>query len=277
MKFKQLTEEYKRSSRFGSLSDSTKYSYEYALRELEAEFGNAKIATLRRPDIIKFQTKNEGRPGSANLCLRVAALVLQYALDMDYIPFNPARGLKKLKGGSHEKWLPEEVRRVIELRDRKISTAVILAWYTGQRESDILNMKWSDYNGEYISITQGKTGTEMKVKVHPDLKAYLDGILDAAKGGEPGSHFIVSGGTKFNSSAFRGMFARRLSLLGIKKTFHGIRKGVACSLAEEGSSVNEIAAILGHKTLRMAAYYAEQASGKKMAENAVSQMVSCIG
>jgi integrase len=64
--------------------------------------------------------------------------------------------------------------------------------------------------------------------------------------------------------------------LKMNKTFHGIRKGVACSLAENGRSVNEIAAILGHKTIRMAAYYADQANGKKLAENAVSSMVSCF-
>jgi integrase len=67
-----------------------------------------------------------------------------------------------------------------------------------------------------------------------------------------------------------------MKLLGINKTFHGIRKGVACSLAENGRSINEIAAILGHKTIRMAAYYADQASGKRLAENAVSSIVSCV-
>jgi integrase len=60
------------------------------------------------------------------------------------------------------------------------------------------------------------------------------------------------------------------------KTFHGIRKGVASSLAENGSSIKEIAAILGHKSIRMAAYYADQASGKKLVENAVSSIVSCV-
>jgi integrase len=272
MNFSALAEEYKRSHRFGKLSDKTRYSYEYALRCIEEGFGKTDIAAIRRPDIIRFQTKNEERPGAANLCLRVMSLVLQFALDMDYIPFNPARGLKKLKGGSLEKWTPDEVRRLIELRDRKISTAVVLAWYTGQRESDILNMKWKDYDGEYISLMQDKTDLEMKIKVHADLKGYLDAI----RGDAADNDFIVSGKTKFNGPAFRGMFARRLALLGIDKTFHGIRKGVACSLAEGGSSINRIAAILGHKTLRMAAYYAEQADSQKMAENAVGELVSCV-
>jgi integrase len=96
------------------------------------------------------------------------------------------------------------------------------------------------------------------------------------RGVEPDDYFIVSGKNPISEQAFRGRFSRAMEKLGIHKTFHGIRKGVASMLAENGRSTTEIAAILGHKTTRMAEYYAEQACGKKLASNAVDNLTSCF-
>lgn len=147
-----------------------------------------------------------------------------------------------------------------------------LAWYTGQRESDILNMRWSDFKDGYINVIQQKTNLEMKIKAHHDLAAYLKSV----KGDEPDDYFMVSGAKKMNPSTFRMRLKRRTDSANIDKVFHGIRKGVACSLAENGTPINEIAAIMGHKSLRMAAYYAEQASGDRLRENAVTGLVAVI-
>jgi integrase len=75
-------------------------------------------------------------------------------------------------------------------------------------------------------------------------------------------------------SNFRKLFASESKRLGVQKVFHGIRKGVASSLAENGRPISEIAAMLGHKSIRMAAYYAEQADSTKLAESAVSNLTS---
>lgn len=271
MKIEQLITQYMSSHRYKKLAESSERSYRYALDQIAKHLKDKDISDIKRSDMIRIQTEMEDRPGAANLIVRIASILFDYALDMDMIPHNPALAVKKLKCGSHEKWEPAEVRKAIAMNDRKISVAIALAWYTGQRESDILSMRWSDFDGKYITVVQKKTGVEMKIKAHPDLIRILDGIRDGA----PDEHYIVSGAKIFSGPAFRNMFVRRMRSLGIKKTFHGIRKGVASSLAETGSSINEIAAILGHKTLRMAAYYAEQASSKKMTESAVDQLTSC--
>jgi integrase len=267
-----LFRQYERSPGFGKLSVKSKQAYIYCAKRIAVMLGDMDVAKMRRSTFIQMQADLKDTPALANLFTRISSIALSYGVDLDIISANPVAGLKSLKTGSHEKWNPEEVRQVIALSDRKISTAVALAWYTGQREGDILSMRWSDYKDGYISLAQQKTGQEMKLKVHPDLEAYLDSI----RGTDPEGCFIVSGERPVTGGSFRTTFGRKMKSIGINKTFHGIRKGVACSLAENGRSVNEIAAILGHKTIRMAAYYADQANGKKLAENAVSSMVSCL-
>lgn len=272
MNFAMLFSKYERSPGFAHLSINSQRLYNYCANRLVEDLGDADVENMRRSTFIHLQSKYKDRPAFANLMTRVASIVLSYGVDLDILPANPVAGMKSLKIGAHEKWEPEEVGNVVRMGDRKISTAVALAWYTGQRESDILKMRWSDIKDGYLAITQDKTQREMKIKIHDDLKRFLDGF----RGDEPESYYIVSGKEQMTGTAFRAAFRRKRGRMGFNKTFHGIRKGVACSLAENGSSIKEIAAILGHKSTRMAAYYAEQASDKKLAESAVGNLPSCV-
>lgn len=271
MTFEKLFDEYTKSPQFTGLSTRSKQAYLYAGRKMGEYFGDKPVGKIKRSDLLKFQQDTADRPAYSNMTIRVASVVFSYAMNMDFVEHNPAARLKKLKIGSHVRWSVDEVKTVIALNDRKISTAAALGWYTGQREGDVLSMRWSDFDGEYIAVTQQKTGLEMKIKAHPDLVAYLNGI----RGTEPDHYYIVSGGTHMSCSAFRGMLKRRTDKLSIRKVFHGIRKGVASSLAENGSPISEIAALMGHKSIRMAAYYAEQANAKVLTDNAVKNLKSC--
>lgn len=272
MTFEKLFTQYTKSPQFTVLSTRSKQAYLYVGKGLGQYFGERTVDKIKRSDLLKFQQDTADRPAYANMALRIASVVFSYAVNMDLMEHNPAARLKKLKVGSHVRWSVDEVKAVIALNDRKISTAAALGWYTGQREGDVLSMRWRDFDGDYIAVKQQKTGLEMKIKVHPDLSAYLKSI----RGQEPADYYIVSGETQMSGPAFRNMLKRRIDKLNIKKVFHGIRKGVACSLAENGSPLSEIAALMGHKTIRMAAYYAEQANTKVLTDNAVNNLESCV-
>lgn len=273
MTFDKLFANYMKSPQFKKLKTRSKQLYLYGARGLSEHLGSKPVDKIRRSDLLRFQQEVSDRPAYSNVALRVASIVFSYGLDMEYVDHNPAARIKKLKVGSHTKWMLDEVKAIIALHDRKISTAVALAWYTGQRESDVLNMKWGDFDGEYIAVKQEKTNLDMKIKAHPDLVLYLNRI----RGLEPDNSYIVSGPQKMAGPAFRNMFKRRTDKLGIKKVFHGIRKGVASSLAENGSPISEIAALMGHKSIRMAAYYAEQANSKILTDSAVNNLSGVIG
>lgn len=272
MTFDKLFAKYMKSVQFKKLKTRSKQLYLYGARGLCDYLGDKPVEKIRRSDLLRFQQEASDKPAYANVALRVASIVFSFGLDMEYVDHNPAARIKKLKVGSHTKWMLDEVKAIIALHDRKISTAVALAWYTGQRESDVLNMRWADFDGEYLAVKQEKTNLDMKIKVHPDLALYLNRI----RGLEPDNSYIVSGPQKMGGPAFRNMFKRRTDKLGIKKVFHGIRKGVASSLAENGSPISEIAALMGHKSIRMAAYYAEQANSKVLTDSAVRNLSGVI-
>jgi integrase len=55
-------------------------------------------------------------------------------------------------------------------------------------------------------------------------------------------------------------------------TMHGLRHTAATTLAELGASPHEIAALLGHKTLIMAALYSAEADREKLGEAAIIRL-----
>lgn len=273
MTFEELFDRYSKTQGFNSLSVASKRGYIYAAKKLSAHFGDADVTKLRRSDFIKYRDENIMTPGSVNLILRIASVMFGYALDIDLIGANPVANMKKLKLQPHEKWTPEEVALIISSADERVAIAIALAWYTGQRQGDVLSMKMRDYADGYITLVQSKTKTELKIKVHPDLERFINTVV--APNREP-DDYIVSGPNRMGGSYFRQIFSDEVKRLGLHKVFHGIRKGVASSLAENGRPLSEIAAMLGHKSMRMAAYYAEQASGTKLAESAVSNLTTVI-
>lgn len=273
MTIEQLIRRYVASPRYSNLSISSQEAYKYAMKNLVGFFGDKDIAKIKRSDFVVFQEKRANTPGMANLCCRVASVIFEYAVDIDLLPFNPAARIKKLPEGSRTKWTPKEVSAGIAgAPDRAVAIAIALAWYTGQRESDILQMRWSDIEDGYMKVIQKKTGLEMRIKLHPDLVLFLEGMRDGAAD----TDYIVSGTKPLSCAAFRGRFRRRMDNIDIFKTFHGVRKGVASSVAEKGGTTKEIAAILGHKTLRMAAYYSDQADHTVLAESAVDNLVGVL-
>lgn len=271
MKFKEVVKEYRASQAFRALSDSSKRQYEDALRKAVELLGDKDVDKIRRSDLLNIMEEMSPTPAMANRFARVVSVAFSYALDHDYVQGNPASRLKKLKIGSWSKWYPSEVREVIRLNDRVVSTAVALAWYTGQREGDVLRMRWADIHGDFIKVSPQKRGEGkvLMIEMHPDLKAYLEKV---SRTGE----YICFPGEPTSNSAFRATFRKAIAKVGVSKTFHGIRKGVGAFLAESGVSTHGIKAFMNHKTLRMTELYTEEANSKHLISGAVKTMPSIM-
>jgi integrase len=73
----------------------------------------------------------------------------------------------------HEPWPDHVQERFIAACDKNLYLAYHLLLCTGQRVSDVVNMKWADYNGTHFKLTQQKTGTEMWIKAPKKLRELL--------------------------------------------------------------------------------------------------------
>jgi len=145
-----------------------------------------------------------------------------------------------------------------------------LALHTCQRSADLIRMGKQHVSGGEISVKQQKTGTSLRVPLHPELRA----IIDATHSGQL-TFLISEKGKPFASANSFGQimkgWAREAGLVAVP--LHGLRKACCRRLAEAGCTAPEIMAISGHKSLAECERYVRDAEQKRMAERAMAKVI----
>jgi hypothetical protein len=134
------------------------------------------------------------------LCPAGLSVLFEHAIDLGWLDHNPAKSVRKLKTPAerrapHRPWTDEAIAT---FRARATPTARLifeLGIGSVQRPGDWPKFRWSDYDGEALRITQGKTGVSLWLPCTQELKRTLDatprtGItILADDAGRPFSYF----------------------------------------------------------------------------------------
>lgn len=158
--FDHLCEQYQKSTDFLNLKESTRREYRLDLDRLRQIFGHMDLCEIKRGLIKEMQAEFHNKPGTANNLLRTMKKVLNFAVDMEYLPVSPATNIKRLKGGEHLPWTEEEITTFLEAETTPVQMryAVLFALFTGQRVGDIIKMLWSDIKNGRVTVIQQKQG-----------------------------------------------------------------------------------------------------------------------
>ena len=189
----------------------------------------------------------------------------------------------------HEPW-PEEVQENFLMDcDANLYDAFHLLICTGQRVGDIARMKKSQYDGTYITLTQQKTKTPMRIRAPKMLQDVLarraerirsgighnSGAASAERASKSAYLLTNAWGKNYSGSSLSQMITKVILNMGKagmddgkKYSAHGLRKNAGIMLAENGATVPQIMAALGHKTPKMALYYCRLANQKLLADQA---------
>ena len=206
------------------------------------------------------------RPGAANKMLGVIKLLLSFAVDRDFRKDNPAKGIKPLKLGRFRSWTDEELdafeaRWPLGTLER---TGYALALYSGQRRTDVARLKWSAIAGSEIRVRQSKTGTDLTIAIHPQLREALAAVHP--RRGET----VLTGerGAPLNPVYFGHLMAIAIEEAGLPTdcVLHGLRKTTARIVAETGGKV---ASMTGHLSAAMEQEYSRGADQRRMSRDAV--------
>jgi integrase len=136
---------------------------------------------------------------------------------------------------------------------------VVLALSTGMRQSEIMNLTWSDidFDNQRILLNETKNGERRTVHLAGKALEQLQ-ELKKQKVRRIESNLVFPGSQALNrgpaSLRTAWIFAReRAGVVDFK--FHDLRHSAASYLAMNGASLMDIAAVLGHKTLSMVKRY----------------------
>jgi integrase len=248
----------------------TRKSYVRYIDRVCELIGDMPVKHLRAAHVWRLRDRYADKPRTANYMMQVLSTMLTWGVKRGWREDNPARTVDPLKAkGERRPWTDREVQIAFERFPRELILPVALALYTGQRQADVLRMAWSAYDGEGITVRQSKTGEQLWIPAHPDLKA----LLQAA----PRDHLVIcttDTGRPWSGGWLQRKFRQAAKDAGLPSdlTFHGLRHTAATRLAEAGASPMEIAAVTGHRSLAMVERYTRGAQQRRLATAAVERL-----
>lgn len=300
--FDALAVAYYRSPNFLGLGADTQTTYRREIDRWREDHGKKRVVHLQRQHIRdqmaaryyglslaeyqrlvaerqtpKFDPENEtGGPESANNLLRVVRVLCSFAVDDDppWRRDNPALGIKKFKmrGEGFVPWSEQDIAKYLKYwpAGSRQRLALLLLLYTGQRRSDVILMGRQHQRGDTIRVRQSKTGAQLVIPMHPDLKSVLNKLP------KDGLAFLTTQyGKPFKDGAsFGNQFREWCNSAGLnKRSAHGLRKSAAVRLVEAGCTTKQTAAITGHASLREIERYTKAAEQERLAREAISRLI----
>jgi integrase len=265
---------YYKSPDFKNLEDSTQAHRRRIIERFRSEHGDKLIRGLRREHIKLIMANKAATPEAANNLIKILRVMLNYAVDLDMIESNPATDIKRYKsrGDGFHTWTDDEIAKfeAAHTVGTRARLALALLLHTAQRVSDVCKMGWQHVNGDAIAITQKKTGTSLMIPLHSELKAML-----AAMPKTNLTFIVTERGASFTAQGLGSWFKKQCKVAGLRHcSAHGLRKAAATRLANAGCTVNQIAAITGHRSLGEVAHYTKAADQERLARQALTMLGS---
>ena len=170
-----LLDAWQRSPEWNAYAETTKVSrltYLKYLRKLEKK----PLDEIEKKHIIEIRNSlaAAGKPAAANEFHHTVSALFSWANANDCTDRNPTRGIKPIKCGHLPAWTMEQAELAMERMPEHLRRVIVLALYTGQRRDDLGNMRWDQYDGEFIRLVQGKTKRPLVIPCHPTLRRELD-------------------------------------------------------------------------------------------------------
>lgn len=212
------------------------------------------------------ETENAGAPlaGSTfNRYISQMQTIYKYARRLRLLPrahVPPTKGVEKAPEPSDpNRYLrPEEVEKLLQfarLLDKtwgKLPALITLAFHTGLRKGNLMELRWADVDLDRRTVTVLKTKNGKPIVSALTERAVVE--LQRLPGRHPDSLvFEGRGGRSFN---FRGLWVKVCTEAGLPgRNFHQLRHGCGSALATAGVQQAQIMQIMGHRTLTASARY----------------------
>lgn len=257
-----LIEAYQRTDAWTLRARRTQKDYAECIAYLAEKIGDRDVSIITTPIIVEMMQRNHerGRTIFANKLLAVVSKLCTQATLMGWMRHNPAIKVPKCivpeeRRAPHRPW-PDGVVSLWRKNARPMAVlGMELGLGTVQRPGDVVNIRWRDYDGAAIALTQSKTSTKLVIPCSVRLKAVLDAT--------PRRGFTIltnRSGMAFDYKRYAEMMQRERARLGTADyDLHGLRYRGVMELTWAGCSDDEIASFSGHLSKDMIKLYAGEA------------------
>jgi integrase len=264
---------YLASVTFADLADETRRTRRNLLERFREAHGDKRIASIEKKHVQALIDAKAATPSAARNLLAVIRLLMKFAIEAGIRADDPTLGVKrvKIKTDGFRTWDENDIAAFeathpIGTRAR-LALALLLG--TGQRRGDIVKMGCQHVRGDKIAVRQSKTKTPLMIPIGIELRRAID-----ATPAEHMTFLMTAYGRPFTAAGFTNSFRDMCNEAGLPNglSAHGLRNAMCRRLAEAGCTEKQIAAISGHKTLRMVQHYTRAADQERLARSALEQL-----
>lgn len=191
---------------------------------------------------------------------------------------NPVRQAARVKVAAGERskgfhtWTEEEIAqyRAFHKLGTKARLAMELMLWTGQRRIDAIRLGLADVRQGRVSLTQSKTGKDMRLPVAPQL---LEAIVAMPPRPDDGPFIRTEYGRPFSNGGFGNWFRDRCNDAGLPQcSAHGLRKAIMRRLAELHMGNQSLKSVSGHSRDEEVAGYTREVNQSRMADHAIAML-----
>jgi len=271
-----------------NVTAKTKKTYDQILTNFTEQVGyTMPVRLVDANDVREFCFRHDLANASKKNYLRHLKVFFNWLVQEDYIESNPCDDIKlpKTRDNLVDKIIEEEDLNEIfkkfrqyQLKHKKaraiqsheqmqlwFKPLITLAFYTGLRRKEIIQLRWEHVNLDhrFLRVTDTKNGSERTVPIFDPvywrLTAWKKLNGNPQKGlvfPSPKSNVKIEIGLTGNtvSKAFK-YYATKEAKLKETINFHGLRHSCATFLLRKGFNVIEVKNMLGHKSLEVTNKY----------------------
>jgi integrase len=152
-----------------------------------------------------------------------------------------------------------------------VHTAIVLSIATGMRRGELLRLDWPDVDlaRQLASIRISKTDRPRQVHLTRAACDALQALQAEKVRAIGGAVFTMKDGTRLKRSTLEGRWRVVRTAAGLKDfRWHDLRHTCASILAQQGSTLLQIAEVLGHRSFIMTQRYSHLVQGAPLAAHA---------
>jgi integrase len=228
-----------------------------------SQWSNRRLSCIKQADVRTLHLQMRATPYVANRMVALLRAMYNVAPEIGYKGDNPARGIKKYREASRDRFLmPDELPPFFQALDSEpnpiMRTFFLVALLTGARRSNVCAMQWSqiDLPTATWRIPDTKRG---EPQVVPLLPAALDALLAIREQSVDGWVFPARnrrGHACPHLSDPMPAWRRLLKRAGLKGLrIHDLRRTAGSYMAITGTTLQIIGKALGHTQQQTTAIY----------------------
>lgn len=277
--FKAMVEAFQdeRNPIWSELSKSTRRGYTASGALIKEVWGNKLPADLTTVDAQEAIDALGDTPATANQFRAFLSRLMSWGVPRGYCTFNPIEKTEKIPGG--EPWVPWPnwaFEILFEHAPFHLQMIAMSAFFTGQRQGDVIAMLKPKVGETTIAVKAQKTKKTVWIPIHSAYRKWIDRVPN-------NDSVLLHAGSRTKSyktaDGFRTEWQKLMDKDQFKRfrderiVFHGLRKNAVINLLEVGCTENQVGAIC-NMSAQMVQHYGKEVALRSLARDAMKLMES---